>query len=276
MSTATTAGARTHARAQHGRVVATMRHVPARTARELPTDVPRDGLTWAETVAFGRYTTMALARGTRLRLTDPLGDACVSLLLHRTGASHERLNVADTVKVPWQAYLGSGHPLLSDAGRLLATVVGDTSGRHDALSGTTTRDGNTERYGAGAAHSASPAGRELLTLGVARHGLGPRDVPPSISFFQGVRVEPDGALEFLGNAGPGRAVELLTAMDLLVTLANTAHPLDPRPEFTGTPVEVLAWSAPADLDALAAGELGPEHRRAWENTEHDRTARSPR
>ncbi len=265
MSTATTAGARAHARAQHGRTAPAMRQVP-----------PPAPLTWSETVAFGRYTTMALGRGTRLRLTDTAGDACVAMLLHRTEAPHERLTVADTVKVPWQAYLGAGHPLLSDAGRLLATIVADSSGHHDALTGTTTLAGNTARYGAGAAHSASPAGRELLLLGVLKHGLGPRDVPPSISFFQAVRVEQGGALTFSGSAGPGRAVDLLMQTDLLVTLANTAHPLDPRPEFTGSAVDVRAWHAPEELAALAASELPPEHRRALENTEHDLMARNPR
>ena len=278
--TATTAGARAHARAQHGRVVPTMRHVPASTAPSLPDDVPADAVTWAETVAFGRYTSMALARGTRLRLVDTAGDACVSLLLNRAEAPHERLNTADTVKVPWQAYLGAGHPLLSDAGRLLATVVADTSGRHDALTGTTTLAGNTERYGAGAAQSASPAGRELLLLGALKHGLGPRDVPPTVSFFKGVRVDGDGRLAATGSAGPGAYVDLLLQVDALVVLANTAHPLDERERFTGTAVDVVAWPAPDDLTALAAddlvGALGPEHRRALENTEHDLTARSTR
>jgi len=278
--TATTAGARAHARAQHGRVVPTMRHVPATSAPSLPDDVPADAVTWAETVAFGRYTSLALARGTRLRLVDVAGDACVHLLLHRAGAPHERLNTADTVKVPWQAYLGTGHPLLSDAGRLLATVVADTSGRHDALSGTTTLAGNTERYGAGAAQSASPAGRELLLLGALKHGLGPRDVPPSVSFFKGVRVDDAGRLTPTGSAGPGAFVDLLLQVDALVVLANTAHPMDERARFTGTPVDVVAWRAPDDFAALAGdalvGELAPEHRRALENTQHDLTARSPR
>jgi urea carboxylase-associated protein 2 len=279
-ATATTAGAREHARAQHGRTSPTMRHVPPGSAPSLPPDVPAAALTWSETVAFGRYTAMALARGTRLRLTDAGGDACAHLLLHRTGAPHERLNAADTVKVPWQAHPGLGHPLLSDAGRLLATVVADTSGCHDALTGTTTAAGNTARYGDGAAQSASPAGRELLLLGVLKHGLGPRDVPPSISFFKGVAVDPGGALSFRPGAGPGAVVELLLAVDCLVTIANTAAPLDPREEFTGTPLGVLAWRAPADLDALAAGQLvgqlPPEHQRALENTEQDLAARSPR
>lgn len=65
-------------------------------------------------------------------------------------------------------------------------------------------------------------------------------------------------------------------MDLVVTLANTAHPLDPRAEFAGSAIDVHAWYAPDELAALAAGELGPEHRRALENTEHDLIARNPR
>ena len=280
--TATTAGARAHAREQHGRTVETMRFVPASTAPARLTEGLPDGAspTWAESLAFGRYTTMSLARGTRIRLTDTSGDVCVHTLLYRAGALHERLNVADTVKVPWQAYPGTGHPLLSDAGRLMATIVADTSSRHDALTGATTLEGNAARYGAGTAHSASPAARELLTLGALKSGLGPADVAPSLSFFKGITVDPAGSITFTGSAGPGAAVELLLQMDAVLVLANTAHPLDPRPDFTGTAVDIVAWHAPQDLAALAAGTLTgalpPEHLQALQNTEHDLTARNAR
>ncbi|MCU1533281.1 MAG: urea carboxylase [Arthrobacter sp.] len=283
-ATATTAGARAHARGQHGRTGDTMRHVPAAAAPDrLTTGLPESAkkrLSWAESVAFGRYTALPLARGTRIRLTDTYGDACVHALLYRTGAAYERLNVADTVKVPWQAYPGAGHPLLSDAGRLMATIVADTSASHDALTGTTTLAGNTARYGAGTVHSSSPAGRELLTLGALKQGLDVRDVAPSISLFKGIRVDPDGGIRFTGAAGAGAAVEVLLQMDAVVLLANTAHPLDPRPDFTGTAVDVLAWHAPEDLDLLAegllTGPLTPEHRQALNNTDHDLTARDAR
>jgi urea carboxylase-associated protein 2 len=276
-ATSTTAGAKSHARDQHGRVAEFMRHVPATTSPTAPDGVTAEQLLWSETVAPGGYTTAVLARGTRVRLTDPDGDACAHVLLHRADAPHERLNLADTVKVPWQAYLGTGHPLLSGFGRVLATVVADTSNAHDALAGTTTRAGNEAKYGAGAPESSSPAGRELLLLGALKHGLGPRDLPPSPSFFQGVRVEPDGTLRWQGSAGPGRSVDLLLHADLIVLLANTAHPLDPRPEFTCSPLLVHAWSAATDLERLVAGDLvgplGPEHRQAVANTDADLAAR---
>ncbi len=280
--TATTAGARAHAREQHGKTADTMRHVPAASApAHLLAGLP-DGVipTWAESLAFGRYTTLALARGTRIRLTDTAGDACVHTLFYRTGALHERLNIADTVKVPWQAYPGAGHPLLSDAGRLMATIVADTSSRHDALTGATTLAGNTAKYGTGTAHSTSPAARELLALGALKNGLGTRDVAPSLSFFKGITVDPAGSITFTGSAGPGAAVELLLQMDTVVVLANTAHPLDPRPDFTGTAVDIVAWQAPGDLKELEAGRLtgplAPEHLQALRNTDHDLTARNAR
>ncbi len=259
-----------------------MIHVPASSAPErLTAGLIKEAiasLTWAESLAFGRYTHLELARGTRIRLTDTSGDACVHAVLLRGGATYERLNVADTVKVPWQAYIGLGHPLLSDAGRLMATVVSDSSGRHDALTGTTHLAGNEAKYGAGSAHSASPAGRELLTLGALKHGVTQRQMPPSISFFKGITVDPEGSIGFAGSAGAGAAVELLLHMDTILVLANTAHPLDPRSSFEGSAVDIVAWRAPQDLEALAAGRLGlvlgPEHLLALQNTEHDNTART--
>lgn len=269
LATATTHAARAHARAQSGAVTEAMPIVPASTWPTAPTGRAA-AMTWAETVPGGRYTSKVLARGTRLRLRDIHGAACAHVLLFRADAPHERLNVADTVKVPWQAYLGAGHPLLSDQGRVLATVVADTSGRHDALCGTTHLAGNTAKYGAGELHSPSPAGRELFTVAAAKHDLAPRDLPPSLSFFHGVRVADDGALTATGNAGPDTYIELLLHLPLIVLIANTAHPLDPSAEFATTTLEVLAWQTSGDLDALP--NTDPEYRRAVLNTEDAWTA----
>ena len=174
-STNSTDGARSHARAQATTVQMRVPATPADAA----------GPSWAEVVPAGSYATKVLGRGTRLRLADPDGGACAHLLLFRADASWERLNVADTVKVPWQAYLGVGHPLLSDQGRVLATIVADTSGHHDALCGMT------------------GAGRAQMLLGVHKHGMDIRDVAPSVSFFKGVRVEDDGGLTYTGGGGRG-------------------------------------------------------------------------
>ncbi|MBF6166558.1 DUF1989 domain-containing protein [Streptomyces gardneri] len=240
-STANTSGARAHARSQAA--TATIAEPAA------PAGVTTSRITFAQRVPAGGYANVVLGRGTRVRLRDPDGAACAHLLLVRAGAPWERLNVADTLKVPWQAYLGGGHPLLSDQGRLLSTVLADTSGHHDALCGPTTQ------------------ARELLRLAGAKHGLRPRDIGPTVAFFRGVRVERDGALTATGSAAAGSSVDLLVHLPVTVLIANTAHPLDDRP---ATDLDVVAWAAPEDL-AVPVGE-DPEYRRAVRNTEQAWTA----
>ena len=272
-TTATTYGARDHARAQAGTVVDTMPAIPASTWPEPPPGVDPAALTWGETVAGGGYTHKVLARGTRLRLVDVDGDACAHLLLFNADQPWERLNVADTVKVQWNAYLGESVALLSDQGRVLATIVEDESGKHDALCGTSTVDGNTERYGDGSPQGPSPAGLPLFTLAAAKNGLGPRDLPPSLSLFQGVRIGPDGGLEFTGSAGAGSAVELRIEIPSVVLIVNVPHPADPRPDYTVSNLEVIAWRDRPTTPDCPEWTHTPEAQRAFENTADYLTAR---
>src|ERR1700758_463486 len=264
--TGTVALARADARAQGGRAADAMPYLPASSTPYPPPGVEPGALTWAETVAGGNYAHKVVARGTRVRLEDVTGDACAHVLVYNALEPWERLNVADTVKIPWQAYLGAGHPLLSGDGRVLATVVADDSGMHDALCGTSTARANQAKYGDSAPQGPSPSGRELFTLAAAKHGLAPRDLPPSISFFQGVRVGPDGGLAFTGSAGPGKAVELLAELPLIILIANVPHPVDPRPAYACGPLRVHAWRSRPTGPADPRWDATPEALRYYLNT----------
>jgi urea carboxylase-associated protein 2 len=182
-------------------------------------------------------------------------------------APGERLNVADSVKIPWQAYLGRDHPLLSGDGRVLATITGDTSGHHDAFCGTTTRSWNRAKYkGDALPEGATPAGSDLLALGAAKHGLDVRDVPPALTFFQGVRVDEDGALTWLGSAGAGTHIELTAELPLILLLANVPHPRDPRTDYVVGALRVHAWSGRPTSARDERFAATPERERAYRNT----------
>lgn len=270
-STATTTAAREHARAMEGTVVATMPTIPPTAAVDLPDGVEATSVVWDETVAGGGYTSLTVARGTHVRLLDTEGDACAGVLLHRVGHPSERLNVADTVKVQWQAYLCEGQLLLSDMGRVLAAIVTDTSERHDTICGTTNTAANAERYGNGSLAGPTPNGRDLFALSLTKNGRTRREVAPNVNFFKGTRVAPDGTINLLGvdedERTPGTEVVLRAELDLLLTIVNVPHPLDDRATYTVTPLRVTAWrGAPAGADdpiRLAT----PEGRRAYENCE---------
>lgn len=257
---------RDDARAQSALTADYRPYRPASSSPHLPDGIDPASLTWAETVAPGGYTHKVVSRGTRIRLDDPSGLACAHLLVYNALETSERLNVADTVKIPWQAYLGAGHPLLSGDGRVLATISADSSGRHDAFCGTTTDAAAERKYGSSAPQGPAPSGRALFTLAAAKHGLTPRDLPPSVSFFQGVHVEEDGALTFVGSSGPGTSVELIAELPLLILIANVPHPLDPADGYLVGPLRVHAWRGTATTEGDAWFDSSPELHRAYLNT----------
>ena len=267
MSLADPKAAREHARAQGGIRVATMPVLPPQ-ADDLPDGVGAGDLVWEETVAPGGYTARRIARGTRLRLIDKAGDACASLNIFNAEMPTERLNVADTVKVQWNAYLGAGKLLLSDMGRVLASILEDCAGTHDTFCGVSNAASNARKYGEGRNSGAFPNGRDRLILGAAKHGLTRRDVHPCVNLFKGTRIEADGSITpLVGPFEAGRAVVLRAEMELIVVVANCPHVADPRPEYTSTPLRITAWRGPVTPAADRVRNATPEGLRAYLNTE---------
>lgn len=259
--------ARDHARRMAGAVVEAMPVLPP-VATDLPAGVQADDLLWEETIAAGGYASRRLTRGTRLRLIDLKGDACASLLLFNAEMPSERLNVADTVKVQWNGYLGAGKLLLSDMGRVLMSILEDGAGTHDTFCGASNEAANARKYGDGKNYGAHPNARDRFMLSVAKHGLGRKDVHPCVNLFKGVRVAEDGAtLPQIGPFAPGRAVILRAEMDLIVVLANCPHVLDPRPEWSVTALRATAWKGAPTPPDDPIRTASPEATRAFLNTE---------
>jgi uncharacterized protein len=267
MSTATTHAAQAHARSQAGARDPYQPTIPATDASGLPEGVDPQAVIWEETIGPGGYSRHRLPRGAVVRLTDVEGDACANVLVYNALRPAERLNVADTVKVQWQAYLGSGSLLLSDMGRVLASIAADTSAHHDALCGASNERRNAAKYGSGAVHGPAPNARDRFAVALAKFGLARRDIAPCVNFFKGVRVASSGALEFTGGAGAGSYVELRAELPLLFAVVNTPHVLDPRTEYTASALRITAWQATPTgrTDPLWAST--PEAERAFLNSE---------
>ena len=218
----------------------------------------------AETVPGGWYANYRLRAGERLRIAAPQGNSAVALLAWNAADTSERLNHADTIKIQWTAALGKGRLLFSDMGRVLLSIIEDSSGAHDVLAGGLSAAGVSRKYGE------DPQLRNTRTnmvLAAAKFGLDPRDIPPLISFFAPVAVAADGALAWQSHRRKaGDFVELRAEMDLRVAISNCPHPLDPAPTYTAGPVEIAllqpAFAAGEDFCRLAT----PEAVRGFENT----------
>jgi len=209
--------------------------------------IPLQAVISREEVPADWYAIVRLKRGEALRMSDPTGRSSVAMIAWREEELTERINCADTVKVQWSAVVSKGRVILSDMGRVMFSLIEDTSGAHDLMVGGSTRASSAAAYGA-----ASRNTRENFMAGAAKAGLGPRDIPPCVSFFAPVSVDANG--RFIWNETvkrPGDFVDLRAEMNALVVLSNCAHPLDPaRPSPSG-PITLVRYRAPlAAVDDL--------------------------
>jgi hypothetical protein len=230
--------------------------------------VAPERLLWDDVIGPGGDSSRVLPRGATLRLTDLEGDACANLLVYNAAQPLERLNVADTVKVQWQAYLGAGSLLLSDMGRVLLSITATDCETHDALCGASTRVRNEQQYGSGGVHGDHPNARDRFAVALAKHGLSRRDIVPNVNFFKGATVETDGALTFAGDGShAGAVVELRAELPVVVVVANTPHVLDARPAYTVSPLRITAWTDRPTTRDDPAWCATPEAERAFLQTE---------
>lgn len=260
--------AREHARSMAGTMVESMPVLPP-VADDLPSGVSNDDLLWEETVAPGGYAIRRINRGGRLRLIDLEGDACASFQIFNAEMPTERLNVADTLKVQWNAYLGAGKLLLSDMGRVLMSFIEDDAGTHDCICGTSNEELSSAKYGKGEKKGRYFLnGRDRFLLGVGKHGLGRKDVHPCVNLFKGAKIEEDGTITpSIGPFEPGRKVILRAEMDLMLVIANCPHVLDPRDDWTVSPLRLTAWRGPITPEDDEVRNATPEGYRAFLNSE---------
>jgi urea carboxylase-associated protein 2 len=238
----------------------TPRGLPEPTALD-GAPIPPDAVIHRETVPSGWYTTLSLRRGNGLRITDDSGRASISLLAWREEDPSERINCADTIKVQWSAAISKGRVILSDMGRVVFSVIEDSSGAHDLLVGGSTPASALASTGASCRNT-----QENFLAAVSKIGLGVRDIPPCITFFAPVAL--DGAGRFLWQEGRKRAgdfVDLRAEMNLIVVASNCAHPLDPSPS-AGTATLIKHRAPPPRSDDLCR-TASPEAMRAFAFTD---------
>ena len=219
-----------------------------------------------EEVPAGWYMTTRLRRGEMLRLVDVAGTATPALVAWREADPSERINLADTVKVQWTAALRRGRIVLSDMGRVLLSIVEDTSGAHDALMGGTAPDAQASAADAPYRRST----RENLIAAAAKLGLERRDIPSCLSFFAPVSVDGAGRFRWEGaKKRPDDFVDLRAEMDLLVAVSNCPHPL--QVGAPPAPIQVIRHSGRTYTPNDPCRNTGAEAVRAFEFT--DRLAR---
>jgi len=167
------------------------------------------------------------------------------------------------VKVQWSAAIPKGRVILTDMGRVLLSVIEDTSGAHDLLVGGSNAASAAAAYGGAARNT-----HDNFLAAAAKIGLSLRDIPPCVTFFAPVSVDAGG--RFVWNAARkqrGDFVDLRAEMNLVLVASNCPHPLDPaRPAAAGT-VALIRHRAPVPAADDPCRTASPEAMRAFTFTD---------
>ena len=234
--------------------------------------IPPDRLLLEETLPGGAAWSFTVRRHRTLRLTALEAGANVSLLCFNRHDFVDRYNMADTLKGQHTAKLTTGHILVSDMGRAMLSITGDTLGWHDPLGGHDTAAHVEKKWGSKnyqtARNDFHRNSRDHFLVELAKHGLNARDLVPNVNFFSKLLADDAGRLSFVPNhAQPGDFVDLRAEMDLLVILTTCHHPLDTSPAYGPKPVKLQLWrnDPPAADDYCRT--YRPENERAFYNSE---------
>ena len=151
--------------------------------------------------------------------------------------------MTDTLRGQRNVFLTTGSVLRSSEDRPMLEIVADTCGRHDTLGGACATESNTVRYSLEKRHM--HACRDSWLLAVTQHpeyGLTRRDITHNINFFMNVPVTKEGGLQFAdGISAPGKYVELVAKMNVLVMISNCPQLNNPCNGYNPTPIEVAVW-----------------------------------
>ncbi|OJX75905.1 urea amidolyase associated protein UAAP2 [Magnetospirillum sp. 64-120] len=197
-------------------------------------------------VPAGDYWLHEVKKGQTFRIVDVEGNQAADTLFYNARDPHERYSATDTIRAQGNVYLGVGADLMSQDGNVMLTIVADTVGRHDTLGGACATESNTVRYAL--EKKTMHACRDSYVLALAEHdhwGLSKRDISHNINFFMNVPITPEGGLTFAdGVSGPGKYVEMVARMDVLVLISNCPQLNNPCNAYNPTPIEVLVWEVP--------------------------------
>ncbi len=217
-----------------------------------------------EKLPGGAYWHGVIKRGKTLRIQDLAGSQGVSIVCYNADNPIERLNVADTAKIQFNAFLGKGKVMYSDMGRILFSITEDTSGCHDLICGCSNAASNAKKYGEGDYNNS----RNNFLKALGKRGLTRKDLMPNLNLFSRVMVSPDGNLSYATESEkPGSFVDLRAEMNVLVVISNCPHVLHPSTEYQSKPIQLTIWNSPAPGERDLCRTANPEVIRGFINTD---------
>lgn len=186
------------------------------------------------------YLSLEVKKGQVLRLIDIEGQQVIDLFAFNLNDLQERSSAWATRGINEKWRIMEGHSIFSQRCNKMYTIIDDKVGKNVLDGGFCTEEINYARYGIKGTRNC----RDNFIMAVAPYGLTTKDIQEdgNATFFMNLAPAPDGAY-VIGEPikQPGRYIDLLADVDLLVAISNCPQEHNPCNAFHPTPVKIVVY-----------------------------------
>lgn len=192
------------------------------------------------TIPAQEFLALEVKKGQILRLIDIEGQQVFDVTVFNLNNLEERSSSWHTRGVNETWRITEGHSIYSQLANKMYTIIDDKVGKNVYDGGFCTEEINFIRYGTRGTRNC----RDNLTMAVAPYGLTRKDIQEdgNCGLMMDMAPQPDGTYvihEPLKQ--PGRYVDIIAEMDLLVAISNCPQERNPCNAFNPTPVKVIVY-----------------------------------
>ena len=183
-------------------------------------------------------TAFRLAKGERLRVTDPMGQQVSDLVAYNADDVEEYLSSGRSIDYASTMFLTTGHMLYSNRSRPMLAIGRDDVGRHDFSLTPCSEDTFRIIYGD---TDPLPGCQGNLEAALAPYGITPDRVPIAFNVFMHVDVNGQtGEIKVLPpKSRAGDSVEFTAQMDLIIAMTACSAGQSNNFDFKPIDYEVL-------------------------------------
>jgi urea carboxylase-associated protein 1 len=198
-------------------------------------------------------TAFPMAAGQLCRVIDLEGKQVADLLCFDRHDPVDKLSVENTQLINSTIFITTGHHLYSTKCTRLMTIVADTCGVHDLISGSCSEQTNAFRYNV----RGTPNCRSNFERSLAPYGIPLAEIPYSFNIFMNVPVSPEGKTGIEEpKSKAGDYVDLRAERDLLISISNCPQERNPCNGWNPTAMRVIVFEAAAAEQRAAESAPG--------------------
>lgn len=186
------------------------------------------------------YLGLEVKKGQVLRVIDIEGQQCADLAVFNLHNPDERLSCSVTRTLNQEWHTSERDSAYSQRCNKMFTIIDDKVGQNTFGGGFCTADLNYARYGVWGTRNCG----DNLAMAIAPYGLTRRDLNQdgTCALMMNLAADPDGGFVIReSEKQPGRYVDLLAEMDLLLAISACPQELNPCNAFHPTPVKVVVY-----------------------------------